>query len=135
MDIKVVVHFLDGQIIKGHTYDFSHTRPTFHLRPAMAALNSHQIIINIAELKAVFFVKSFDGNKDYVENKGFAPGKKTYEKRLSVTFKDGEHLVGTCTSYRLADLGFFMFPADAKSNNERIFCVSQSVSNIEELPA
>jgi len=135
MDIKVVVHFLDGQIVKGHTYDFFHTRPNFHLRPSLTAPDSPQIVVNITDLKAIFFVKSFDGNKDYVENKGFAPGAKTYGKRVAVTFKDGEQLVGTCTSYRMADQGFFLYPADAASNNERVFCVSQSVNGVEELKA
>ena len=135
MDIKVVVHFMDGQIIKGHTYDFFHTRPNFHLRPSLAAAGSPQIVVNVADLKAVFFVKSFEGNKDYVEAKGFAPGAKTYGRRVAVTFKDGEQLVGTCTAYRLTDQGFFMYPSDSASNNERIFCVSQAVSSVEELTA
>ena len=133
MDIKVVVHFVDGQIIKGHTYDFFHTRPTFHLRPMLTAHDSPPVQITLSDLKAVFFVKTFEGNKDYNEHKAFAADNKVYGRKVAVSFKDGEQLVGTCTACRLDQLGFFMYPADPGSNNERIFCVSQAVAKIEEL--
>ncbi|OPZ57066.1 MAG: hypothetical protein BWY87_01705 [Deltaproteobacteria bacterium ADurb.Bin510] len=52
-----------------------------------------------------------------------------------MTFKDGERLVGTCTACRTEDQGFFLYPADPASNNERVFCLSHAVTRLEELKA
>ncbi len=49
--------------------------------------------------------------------------------------KDGERLVGTCTACRTEDQGFFLYPADPASNNERVFCLSHAVTRLEELKA
>ena len=44
-----------------------------------------------------------------------------------MTFRDGEVLVGSSTAYDAARPGFFMTPADPKSNNDRIFVVMKAV--------
>jgi hypothetical protein len=50
-----------------------------------------------------------------------------------VIFKDGEVLVGTTTGYDASRPGFFLFPADEKSNNERIFVVTAAVKTVRFL--
>ena len=84
--------------------------------------------VNLATLKAVFFVKDHAGNKDYNENKAFekpVPGRK-----LQVTFRDGEMLVGSSRAYDADRPGFFMTPADPKSNNDRIYVVARAVRSV-----
>ena len=82
----------------------------------------------IPALKAVFFVKDHTGNKDYNEVKKFdklVPGRK-----LQVTFKDGEVLVGSTAGYDGKRQGFFLTPADPKSNNDRIYIVERAVRSV-----
>ncbi len=133
MDQKIVVHFLDGQIIKGHTFDFFHTRPVFHLKPAIGGPSASPVEVQIADLKAVFFVKDFEGNPSYNERKVFTAEDKAYGKKIGITFKDGEQLVGTCNAYNLASMGFFFFPIDPQSNNVRVFAVSSAIEKVDEL--
>lgn len=120
---RVVARFADGRIVKGTTQDFSVTRDFFHVIPPDPG--AAPVRIGVPALKAVFFVKDHAGNKDYNEKKAFeglVPGRK-----LQVVFKDGETLVGSTTGYDGARPGFFMTPADPKSNNDRIFVVARAV--------
>lgn len=120
---RVVARFADGRMVKGITQDFSVSRDHFHVIPPEPG--STPIRIGMPALKAVFFVKDHDGNKEYNEKKAFdrlVPGRK-----LQVVFKDGEMLVGTTTAYDAARPGFFMTPADPQSNNDRIFVVAKAV--------
>lgn len=42
-------------------------------------------------------------------------------KKIQVDFKDGEILVGYSQGFTPNRPGFFVFPADPESNNDRIF--------------
>lgn len=81
-------------------------------------------------LKAIFFVKDFSGNKDYKETKDFS-GRPASGKKIRVIFKDGEMVSGNTHVLNLNQPGFFLVPADPKSNNERIFIVFSSLSTLE----
>jgi hypothetical protein len=123
---RVVARFADGRVLKGTTQDFSVTRDSFHVIPPDAGATP--VRVTIPALKAVFFVKDHTGDKDYNERKAFdkvVPGRK-----LQVTFRDGEVLVGTSTAYDAARPGFFMTPADPKSNNDRIYVVMKAVRSV-----
>jgi hypothetical protein len=120
---RVVARFTDGRMLKGITRDFSVSRDFFHVIPPEAG--AAPVRVALAALKAVFFVKDHVGNKDYNEKKQFdrlVPGRK-----LQVVFKDGETIVGSTTAYDAARPGFFMTPADPKSNNDRIYVVARAV--------
>ena len=60
---KVVVQFKDGAIMKGSTSDFLPTKTRFHLNSLDGTVQE----IDVEELKALFFVKDVEGNKDYNE--------------------------------------------------------------------
>ncbi len=126
MHNRVVARFADGRVLKGTTQDFSVTRDFFHVIPPDAGATP--VRVTIPALKAVFFVKDHTGDKDYNEQKAFekvVPGRK-----LQVTFRDGEVLVGTSTAYDAARPGFFMTPANPKSNNDRIYVVMKAVRSV-----
>ncbi len=95
------------------------TRDYFHVIPPEAGAAPVRVVV--PGLKAVFFVKDHAGDRHYSEKKAFqklVPGRK-----LQVIFKDGETLVGATTAYEAGRPGFFMTPADPKSNNDRIYIV------------
>lgn len=120
---RIVARFADGRMVKGTTQDFSVTRDYFHV--ILPEAGQPPVRVPIPALKAVFFVKDHAGNPEYAEKKAFdtvVPGRK-----LQVVFKDGETLVGATTAYDAARPGFFMTPADPKSNNDRIFVVARAV--------
>lgn len=132
---KIVAHLLNGDIIKGYSFDFAPQRESFHINALNARPKQTPILIRTRDLKALFFVRDFAGNLRYNESKTFASDDKTYGRRLGVTFVDGEQLVGTCTAYLPDETGFFMIPADRRSNNERIFAIKHAVSEMNEVTA
>jgi hypothetical protein len=121
----VILRYLDGRALKGFSNDFSAVRTQFHLWPSVGAPPSEQMIVPLARLKAVFFVRDFDGNPSYVERREFETA--PTGRKIEVTFLDGEVIVGSTLSYRPEGTGFFLCPADPRSNNARIFVVCGSV--------
>jgi hypothetical protein len=130
---QVVVHFLDGHVAKGITNDFVATKDRLHLAPSGAAPGSKPMEILFSEAKAIFFVKSLQGQPAHHKSNAFDPSKSALGRKLSVTFKDGETMVGTTQGYQPGRPGFFIIPADSSSNNERCFIVSAATKEIRML--
>ena len=89
--------------------------------------------VPLKELKAIFFVKDFVGNYLYNERKEYIQEEKPSGRKIEVTFKDGEVLVGSTLGYDPSRPGFFIFPADPKCNNIRVFAVSAAVKKVRFL--
>jgi hypothetical protein len=121
----VILRYLDGALLKGFCNDFSSTRTQFHLWPSVNAEASQRMMVPLARLKAVFFVRDFGGNAAYVERREFDGA--AHGRKMEITFIDGEVVIGTTLAYRPDGPGFFLHPADALSNNMRIFIVTASV--------
>jgi hypothetical protein len=126
---KIVVRYQDGKLIKGQTSDFLPAKPTFHLSVLGAQPGSPSQEVKVAELKAIFFVKDFKGDREYEEAKDFSANKPAGRK-IQVIFKDGETFVGATQGYDPHRQGFFVIPADAKSNNERSFIIASATQKI-----
>lgn len=127
---RIVVRYADKRLQKGITLNFSPDRETFHLGPPELANADPLETIRIADLKAIFFVKDFDGNPYFEERKNFDPGKAVFGRKVKVVFQDGELLVGSTTSYRRDRPGFFVIPADPESNIERCFVVVRATKKV-----
>jgi hypothetical protein len=126
---KVVARFSDGRMVKGMTADFFPNKDLFHVTVTSgAAVQSLEIRTN--DLKALFFVKTFEGNPDYAERKAFDTSRPPVGRRIKVAFKDGEILVGTTTGYQPGRPGFFLEPADPDSNNERCYVIAAAAREI-----
>ncbi len=132
---KVVVRFIDGRVIKGYAQNFNPTRPTFHLieEQTGALLHNQSILLDMKEIKALFFVKSFEGNREYDERKDFIEGDRIQGRKVEVAFIDNEIIRGTTVGYDPQRLGFFLIPIDPDSNNIRIFVVSTAVKRFRFL--
>ena len=89
---QVVVRYKDGKLLKGFTHDFLPMKDSFHLTSEDAISKGTIHEIQIAELKAIFFVKSFGGNKFYHEKKKFeeVDDSKLRGIKIKVEFLDGE---------------------------------------------
>lgn len=122
---NVVLHFKDGVVRKGTSDDFFPNKPSFHFNDVEQGGSK---VIPVSSLKAVFFVKCFTGNPEYnerddVDRAGFG-------RRIRVTYKDGETQEGYTQGFSPDRQGFFVFPCDPESNNERIFVVSDATEYI-----
>jgi hypothetical protein len=121
---KVVIKFKDKKILKGKTSDFFPNKNQFHLQIADGEI----LDIHVEDLKAIFFVKDYEGNKDR---------KKVYNdeltgtgRKMRVDFLDGESVVGFTLGYSPDRQGFYITPADAEGNNIRIFVVKSATDKI-----
>jgi len=127
-DNKVVVAFLDGRRLKGYSYDFSPMKDTFNMLPALNTLQEKGIKVVIKDLKAVFFVKDFVGNSAYQEKS--QADSHAHGRKIEVSFRDGEKILGKTEGYNPQKPGFFMFPEDPDSNNIRIFVVNKNALQV-----
>jgi hypothetical protein len=125
---KIVVRYAEGQILKGFTHDFSPMRSQFSLWTSTTAAAHERIIVPLARLKGVFFVRDFAGNPGFVERTDI--GESQHGRRIEVTLIDDEVIVGRTLSYRPDGHGFFVVPADPLGNNIRVFVVSSSVRQV-----
>jgi hypothetical protein len=130
---RVVVRYRDGRKLKGFTWDFVPQKEIFHISDEQDERKITEVAAK--ELKAVFFVRTFAGNRlhkpDYtLEAFARVPGLK-----LKVTFEDGEVLYGTTNAYSSGRKGFFLLPADRRGNNERVYVFAESTKSIEPMQA
>jgi hypothetical protein len=125
---KIVVRYTEGQILKGYTHDFSPARQQFSLWPSPGAAPHERVIVPLARLKGVFFVRDFAGNPGYVERSDSTDSH--HGRRIEVTLVDDEVIAGRTLTYRPDGHGFFVTPADPLANNIRVFVVASSVRQV-----
>jgi hypothetical protein len=128
--IQVIARFQDGRVLKGHTQDFSPTQERFHLLPAGSPPGTRPLEVRIPDLKGVFFVKRLEGNPAHMKRNVFEPASRAPGHRIRVVFKDGEVLHGLAQAYHPDDEGFFLLPADPRSNNEKCFVVRSATREV-----
>jgi hypothetical protein len=104
---RVVVHTLDGEVLRGTLTDCD-------LEAADLALDSGAATgpaaVPSAGVKAIFFM--------------LAPGEQPpapQGRRVRVAFRDGRQVAGFSPDYHDGGVGFFMIPADTRTNTGRIW--------------
>ncbi len=140
MDDKVVIRYIDGKMIKGYLTNFSEKSDNISIREID---NDKVVQVPVDTLKAIFFVRSFEGKRTYSEKKVYGISAKKGD-RAFVKFKDAEPLVGFLTgdvpwdrkkgfflSKIETDLkGFYIVPVDRGSNNLKIFVMLSAVEDV-----
>ncbi len=129
---RIVLHFHDKRLLKGYTHDFTPLREKFHLVSEQEEDRGNIYEIRCSDLKAVFFVKSLIGDKEYVEKKDFSDVDTAALRglKVKVEFPDGEVIRGTSFGYSKNRKGFFIVPIDPQSNNERIYVVADVLRDV-----
>jgi len=128
---RVVVALVEGRRVKGFVYNFSPLRGTFSVFPTESAPKADANDIRLKDVKAVFFVKDFLGNSARSDVQ--SPEQLRRGRKMEITFRDGETMIGTTEAYHPQKPGFFMFPADADGNNMRIFVVNANLRSVKFL--
>jgi len=126
---RAVVAFLDGRRLKGYLLNFSAIKESFRLFSSDNAKQQAGSDIFMKDLKAIFFVRDFEG--DPSRNESPNPNSLKHGRKLQVTFKDGEQISGATEAYSAQKLGFFMFPLCDDSNNLRIFVINRNVAQVK----
>ncbi|MGQ9638757.1 MAG: DUF6982 domain-containing protein, partial [Thermodesulfobacteriota bacterium] len=92
------------------------------------------IEVIIAELKAIFFVKSLEGRGVFPPHEVlWNEENQSSARKIRVTFFDGETMVGTTFGLNRSREGFFVVPLEKDSNNLRIYVVFNAIKKIEIL--
>jgi hypothetical protein len=133
--LKVVAHLSNGELLKGY-FDSSVERDleslvrkrmlSFPVEIPIRPAESDKVVpVARDSLKALFFVKTFEGRKDYKEVKFFQSHPPSEGLWVQVAFKDGEITEGVLhnTIHYLVEPGFFLKPPDPQSNNEFVYVV------------
>ena len=131
---QVVAHFKGGKLLKGSTSDFDPFGPSFRVISERPEDKGRAYQVRIGDLKALFFVKTLDGDLMYREKKRFREVRNTSHLvglRIEVHFKDGEVIRGTSMDYNGGLQGFFVSPVDPKSNNDYVYVVADAVKEIK----
>jgi hypothetical protein len=135
---RVVARFNDGRVLKGYARGFTAESDVVVIAEAGSG-KEHRIAV--VDLKALFFIKSFEGDKNYREKKAFGVSANKGHK-VYIKFRDRESLVGFIEGDVPWDKGFFvskdgsrapgffLIPADQDSNNVKVFVVGASVEDV-----
>lgn len=135
---KVVLRFKDGRVLKGYLLNFSDSSNEVSIEETKKK-NPKKISVDV--LKAIFFVRTFKGDKQYREKKSYSISPKK-GKKVYVKFTDAESLLGYLngelpwqkgfhlSSPKEGKNGFFVYPVDTKGNNIKIYILNSSVKDI-----
>jgi hypothetical protein len=132
IETKVVVHFRDGKIVKGYCYDFTPNKDIFHVSPVKD--DTQTVEVSTSVVKAVFFVNTFEGNKGHENHEEFSMQNFKFDEvslKVRVDFLDGEVMYGMTHGYAPNRKGFFVFPADKETNNQRVFVVREATASVK----
>ena len=124
---KVVARFKDGSLLKGTAQDFSQDKSMFRFEP----VSGEEQIIDVEQLKALFWVKDFNGNPDHKDL--YIDDLDRGGKKIEVKFIDGELMKGHTLDYSTDKPGFILMPADPDSNNIGVFVVNSASEKISLL--
>lgn len=132
MEQKIVVNMRSGAVYKGVTHDFSPKNEAFHVLPAEGG--GLPVRVSMNDMKAMFWVKDYLGNREFVARRDFDPARKLEGRRAILTFLDGETIWGAVTEDDPSVPGFFFVPSDEQDNNEKIFVVRKSLKELRWAP-
>lgn len=131
MSNKVVAHYDDGRILKGIGMDIDPARPVCHVRAEQGPARE----VKLRDLKALFFVRSLEGDPGRTENlvPDFQDPRVRGSTVISMRFRDGEEIVGITIRYPPNRPFFFVVPVDAQSNNTRILVNRDAVVSVSQV--
>lgn len=124
----IVARYLEGHVVKGRTTDFHPENDSFlvDIDPGLPPER-----LPVKNMKALFFVRSLEGNPTRRDHREFPKGTGLRTK-LWLEFRDGEKMAGWPVSAALGRKGFYVLPTDPDSNVEKAYVFRDSLSRILE---
>jgi len=116
---RVVIHTLEGQVKRGTVKDLDLMSDSIAIE-LQSGEGSDNLLVS--RLKAIFFMLTPEMDRPAPQG-----------RKIRVGFQDGRELVGFSNDYKSADPGFFLTPADPRTNTARIYVFRWSVAALTEL--
>ena len=130
---KVIARKVDGQILKGYMETIPDLANTDTV--TLLSLTEEKVKIPKTQMKALFFVRKFSGNKEYSEVKFFESQPRIDGLWVRLTFYDLELIEGIVANsiQFLIDDGFYLKPPDPNSNNRLMYVVKSALKEFTVL--
>jgi hypothetical protein len=113
---RVIIHTIEGQVKRGVIRDVDLMDQAIPLEQQAGFAPER---IPIGRVKAIFFMTQAGARLPAPDG-----------EKIRVTFRDGRQVAGFSNDYKASDLGFFMVPADTRTNTARIYVFRSSVQGI-----
>jgi uncharacterized protein DUF6982 len=137
LDQKVVIRYTDGRVLRGFVRKRKDTALEDTLPDSLLVKESDGKRVNVvaSDLKAIFFVKSFEGDQDYTEFKVFSSRPSGKGVWVRVRFKDGEVIEGVAPNCieTYSRVLFYITPPDPKSNNQGVLVSKHYLKEMQVL--
>jgi hypothetical protein len=115
---RVIIHTVEGQVKRGTLRDVDLLDETIPLEQQTGFAPEN---IPVKRVKAIFFMLPPTGRQPQPEG-----------QKIRITFNDGRQVAGFSNDYKNTRPGFFVVPADNRTNTERIFIYRSSVQAVAE---
>ncbi|MFQ5741768.1 MAG: hypothetical protein ACE5JX_22450 [Acidobacteriota bacterium] len=129
---KVIVRRGDGQVVAGFA-------DSSKIQNSVRIINRQgkEEVFPLDDVKAVFFVKDFDGNPKYEDIHFLKRQTGSPAVWVRVKFSDGETIEGKIENNvnLLAQPGFFLWPSDSETNNDCVYIAKSAVAEFTILSA
>lgn len=113
---RVVVHTLEGQVLRGTIADADLDAESI---PLVTAAGASPEPIAASRVKAIFFMLLPGGRPPAAEG-----------RKVRVTFRDGRQVAGFSPDYDPEAVGFFMVPVESRTNTGRIWVYRAAVRQV-----
>jgi hypothetical protein len=139
---KVVIAMQDGVLIKGYFCAEPPADLTLlagnsdsHIHDRYISEDGTPLEANWTQVKAVFFVSSFDGDRKYQPLRFYSNGPAIKSIWVEIVFRDGEVIEGIVQNsiHHLKDDGFFLFPSTPGGNNLLIYVNKTAIADYRVL--
>ncbi len=134
---KVIIRYVDGSLVRGFlgpedeaTLQKNETVPF-----VIQDVSGHSQEVRPSRIKAVFFVKTFEGSPDYSEFKVFTNPPTGKGVWVRIRFGDGEVMEGVASNSLATyfHLVFSMKPPDPGSNNQTVIVSKRCLKEMQVL--
>jgi hypothetical protein len=140
---KVVINTGDGRVIRAYfRNDEQNDRALLASRYPLADLlamcvteDGSALTLELSQIKAIFFVSSFKGDRDYDPVRFYAAGRHPELIWVEIAFRDGEIVEGCVENSRhhLSSDGFFLIPSSPGGNNQLIYVNKSAIASYRVL--
>jgi hypothetical protein len=134
---KVVIRYVDGSVLQAYfspedeaALQENATEPFF-----VQTVGGSPQEVRPSEIKAIFFVKSFEGSPNYSEFKVFTNRPNGRGVWIRVQFRDGEVMEGVTPNSLSTYFNpvFYLTPPDPASNNQTVLVSKKSLREMQVL--
>lgn len=133
---RVMVEYSDRQTRTGYTHDFVPERGHLTISPEPVASPNNRVMLPFTELKAIFFADGGAGRAAESHPGDTPPAPVAQRRRVRVTFRDREQLVGTIAGEGTATPGFFLASSDGFGGEgayDRVYVLTAALTGVESV--